>query len=153
MARCQVDQQIAVIVGRCFVPAQLPAFPASVRNDKTTLRVRFRERRVHHSAAPGRAVAGIDVQMQGTQAFRTVVARCILQRRHLMSAVCTDKSAVIFCKPFCVHFLFSPKKVFSFISISNRILLPFMCNNPPCIISIFFCIINVSSTDSRGKLF
>ena len=99
----QADQQVPVIVGGGFVPADIAAFPAAVDHHKPLFRIGFCTDRIQNTAAVRRTVAGIYIHMKGRQAERAVIPGSVSQRRHFLTAGRTDKTAVVFGESFCFH--------------------------------------------------
>ena len=88
-----------------FVPPQCPAFRTAMGEDITPLGVGLGLDGLHRPAAVALAVAGIHVQMQRPQAEGTMVAGAVAERRHLLAAMLTDKSAVVFGKSLTLKLL------------------------------------------------
>ncbi len=76
---------------------------AAVRYDIAAPRVRLDLDGTHDAAAPGSPVAGIYVNVERAEANGAMVARRVTERLDLCAAVCADKAAVIFSKPFFIH--------------------------------------------------
>ena len=79
------------------------ALAAFVGDDEALFRVGIGADGVQDTAAVRRAVAGIDVDVEGAETVGAVVAGRIAERRHLTSAIFADKAAVVFCKAFDFH--------------------------------------------------
>lgn len=103
VARGELDQHIAVVVGGSTITAESTASAAFVRDDKALLGIRLRENGIHNTAAVRCAVAGIYIEMETAEAKRAMVARGIAERRNLASAVLANEAAVVFCESFLFH--------------------------------------------------
>ncbi len=108
LSACKLDD-IVYIVGlnfcfvRGFVAVNFAAFGAFVKYYITLFRVGERLYRVHDPAAFARSVSGIDVHVQGAEAFGAMVAGGVAKRKHLKAAVCTNKAVIVFCEKFLFH--------------------------------------------------
>ena len=107
----QLDEQIDVIrlhLGRIcgFVAHRSAAFFAAVDDDIPLLRIRQDLYRLQKTKAIVCPVAGIDVDMDGAETLRAMIARGHAQRLDFEAAVPAGEAAVVFLKPFIFHFLF-----------------------------------------------
>ena len=103
MHRSKLDYKPHVIVLGALVASYLRAFFALVNDYVPLFRVGDGTYRAEYTAAVGRAVARIDIEMQRAKAVWAVIARGVSERGHLLAAGGTDKSAVIFGKAFVFH--------------------------------------------------
>ena len=69
----------------------------------TLFRVRLCFDRSENSAAIICPVAGVYINVQGTEAERAMIARCVAERQNLASAVLADKTVIVFCKSLVFH--------------------------------------------------
>ena len=112
----ELDEQIDVIgldlgfVCRA-IASDLTAFVAFVDDDISFFRVRFHADGAEDTAAGVGAVAGIDVHVQGTEAFGAMIAGAVTKGFYFKAAVFADERIVVFGKAF----LFHGKSSFSFL--------------------------------------
>lgn len=112
----QFDEQIDVIgLNFCFVcgtvSADLAAFIAFVDDDVAFFGIGLHADRAEDTTAGVGAVTGIDVHVQGTEAFGAMIAGAITKGFYFKAAVFADERIVVFGKAF----LFHGKSSFSFL--------------------------------------
>ena len=79
-----------------FVSVNFVALGASVQNNISLFGVGNYLDRLHRRAALAGAVAGIYVNVERPKTERAVIARGVSKWKHLLAAMCTDKSVVVF---------------------------------------------------------
>lgn len=112
----QLDEQIDVIgLNFCFVcstvSADLAAFIAFVDDDVAFFGIGFHADGAEDTTAGVGAVTGIDVHVQGTEAFGAMVAGAVTKGFYFKAAVFADERIVVFGKAFMFH----GKSSFSFL--------------------------------------
>ena len=101
------EQPNAVRLGFCFVGGSVAvdfsAFGALVQNHVTLFGIGFYSDGLHLPAAGVGTVSRIDVHVERPEAEGAMVAGGIAQRKHLLAAMGTNKSVVVFGKAFLFH--------------------------------------------------
>ena len=118
----ELNEQIVVVgLNLCLVCRAVAdgsaAFVASMENYISALRIGERLNGAQNTATGLGSVARVDIDVQRAQTEGAVIARGVSKRLNRLAAMRTNKAAVIFCKAFAVHFLFSRLLLFPFISI------------------------------------
>ena len=112
----QFDEQIDVIgLNFCFVcgtvSADFAAFIAFVDDNVAFFGIGLHADRAEDTTAGVGAVTGIDVHVQGTEAFGAMIAGAVTKGFYFKAAVFADERIVVFGKAF----LFHGKSSFSFL--------------------------------------